>query len=256
MAFCASCGNQLEDNARFCVKCGADQITPDRGAQTAGGAPSAAATAAPEQRLAATPQQDPPPAQHPFPIGFAPAMPMPPAPAKRSGWIWALVIGGAILFGLYYHDTHSKQTAGQTPPPVGPPAPQAQPNQPAVPGQPGVPGGQQPVPQAQPGNSGSNVPYATLLHDQEFAGGSRKSGAYVQVINARWTNHASIPVQSAVVECDHLDGNGRTLSRPLGTLNGPVQPGRTATFNPFDMGQAEPSLKRVNCFIEAVTPAQ
>jgi hypothetical protein len=38
-------------------------------------------------------------------------------------------------------------------------------------------------------------------------------------------------------------------------LNGPVQPGGTITFNPFQMGSVSMYMSRVNCLIVAVTPA-
>ena len=39
------------------------------------------------------------------------------------------------------------------------------------------------------------------------------------------------------------------------TLNGPVQPGGTVTFSPFQMGGAVMNMQTANCAIVAVTPA-
>jgi hypothetical protein len=48
---------------------------------------------------------------------------------------------------------------------------------------------------------------------------------------------------------------GTDLAQMQTTLNGPVQPGGTATFNPFQMGGAVMNMHSVNCTIMSVTPA-
>lgn len=74
MAFCTQCGNKLEENARFCVQCGAAVKAP-----AAAPAP-APAPAAPATAPVAT---APAPAVAP-PVAVVPAAPAP-APAKKGG---------------------------------------------------------------------------------------------------------------------------------------------------------------------------
>jgi len=194
----------------------------------------------------------------------------PPAPAKRGGWIWGVVIVGAVLYGLYYIGTHNQQTPGtggtpvqqsQTPQQGAAPQPGApQPvsgEQPEAP-QPGAVPGAAPQPAApvQPGDSGPGGPNASLVQMQAFGGQWRVANGYVQVYNVQWMNRANVAIQSGTLECDQYDANSEVLAQNRTTLNGPVQPGATVTFNPFNMGAMQQSLKNVNCGIVAVTPAQ
>src|ERR1700722_2723502 len=103
MAFCNSCGAQLEGDSRFCAKCGADQ------AAKAGGAPPPA-PAVPMAPGPNTPYMAP--GQVPFPMGAPGQVPMPPAaPVHKSGMMWAAAL--IVAAGGYYYYTHYMQP--QTP---------------------------------------------------------------------------------------------------------------------------------------------
>src|SRR5208283_761164 len=110
MAFCSSCGAQLEGNEHFCVKCGHDVRANGAAAPSvAASAPGEVASAPPvapqvvapppPQGFAAPPPQGfaaPPayPGQPPIPI----IMGAPPAQSKHRAWIWAVVII-VVLYG-------------------------------------------------------------------------------------------------------------------------------------------------------------
>ena len=59
-------------------------------------------------------------------------------------------------------------------------------------------------------------------------------------------------VQSSTLECDQVDNNNTTLDQMRTTLNGPVQPGANATFNPFNMGAVAANMTKVNCYVTHV----
>jgi hypothetical protein len=180
-------------------------------------------------------------------------MAMPPAaPAKRGGWVWALVIV-VVLGGLYYIGKHNEQTQPGTAPTQPGTAPQ-----PGNPGQPGGAPGSAPQPGApvQPGDPGPGGPNEALVQLQSFGGQWHAIGGYVQISNARWTNRSTVAMQSAVLECDQYASTGAVLAQMRTTLNGPVQAGGSGTYNPFNMGTIAQNLNWVNCGIVAVTPAQ
>jgi hypothetical protein len=105
---------------------------------------------------------------------------------------------------------------------------------------------------ASPGVQGQPV---SPVDQQTFVGHWRAIYGYVGVTNASWTNHSAAAMQSATLQCDQYAANGADLSQTRMTLNGPVQPGGTTTFNPFQMGAVNVYMSRVNCVIVAVTPA-
>jgi hypothetical protein len=154
-------------------------------------------------------------------------------------WAWIVVLG--LVAAGYSYYSNNKQAApappaGATPPAAGTPPAAATP--PAAPGQPVVQG--QPV---------------ALVQQQSFDGHWKAIYGMVEVTNAAWTNHSAVAIQSAVLQCDQYAANGADLSQNRTTLNGPVQPGGTATFNPFQMGAVTVYMSRVTCAIVAVTPA-
>ena len=128
MAFCNSCGAQLDGDSRFCAKCGSDQTAKAGGAQAPAAVPM---TPAGHMPFVA-------PGQVPMSV----AMP-PPAPARKSGMMWVAAL--VVAAGGYYYYTHYMRPQPQ-------PTPTAQ-TQPGNPGQqPGNPGQQQPGnPGQQPG---------------------------------------------------------------------------------------------------------
>jgi hypothetical protein len=244
MAFCSKCGAQSEANQRFCVKCGND---------LSAAAPAPAANAAPQ---AFAPGSGPIPVQGQFPPpGAVPIMAMPQAQSKGKGWLWGLIIVGAVLYGLYYIGSHNQPTAGQ---PGATPAqqPGATPAQ-----QPGAtpaaaPGVPQPGTAVQPGDPGPGGPNATLVQLQSFTGQYRAYNGSVQIYDARWVNRSNATIQTAILECDQYAANDAVLAQNRTTLNGPVQPGGTGTYNPFLMGAALQYTNFVNCGVVAVTPSQ
>jgi hypothetical protein len=180
-----------------------------------------------------------------FPSGYA-AAPVPVAAggpetaANHTGKMWMWIVIFAILVGGYYYSKNKQATATPPAAPAGT-APQGAPAQPGGTAPQGTP--------AQPVTSGA------LLQEQSFAGHWRAIYGFVGLTNTSWTNNSNVVMQSATLECDQYSANGTKLSQMQTTLNGPVQPGRTATFNPFQMGSVSTYMSRVNCFIVAVTPA-
>jgi len=255
MKVCSHCGTPLQGDERFCVACGADVSSMT--------APASVAASGPVTPVAPTPA--PPASAAPIahttvPVAYAAPVPAPipvfvstPAPpAKTSSKVWTWIIIAAVLLGGYYY---SKTTTSTTPTPAAPaqpgaPAEPGAPAQPGTPAQPGVP--TQPGAPAQPGVQGQPV---SPVQQQSFSGNWRAIYGYVGVTNARWTNRSSIAIQSATLQCDQYAANGADLTQTQMTLNGPVQPGGTTTFNPFQMGAVNVYMTRVNCAIVAVTPS-
>jgi hypothetical protein len=157
----------------------------------------------------------------------------PQAPTSHERKVWVAIIVVAVLVGGYYYYFWRQKPATATSPVT-----QTQPGQ------------------AQPGGQGQPPPVdnATLVQEQSIAGHWKAIYGFVEVTNAAWTNHASVAILSATMECDQYSANGGQLSQMRTTLNGPVQPGGTATFNPFQMGSVSTYMTRVNCGIVAVTP--
>lgn len=90
---------------------------------------------------------------------------------------------------------------------------------------------------------------SALVKQQDFSAHWDSTTGIVQVSNGRWTNHAGVVVVAATLECDQYDSNGTGLAQMRTTLNGPVQPGSSATFNPFSMGAVAANLNKVTCRI-------
>jgi hypothetical protein len=221
MTFCSNCGASLDGKDKFCVKCGTPVVD----------APPAAA--------AAPPVAPPPPHLAPvyaapvqsmampagYPPGTVPIMVAAPpqAPAKRSG-VGTIVAVVAVAAMGYYFYTH------RTPTP--PPAP--------------------PTPTHQPGEN------AALVKQQAFSAHWQTENAFIQISNGAWKNNATVPIQSATLECDQFSANGTDLDEMQTTLKGPVPPGTTSTFPVFQMGEVANYLDHVTCTIVHIkqpTPA-
>lgn len=268
MAFCGNCGSQMDDDSRFCAKCGADQTAKTNG----GPVPSAVPVATVPTTGAPATLPSSLPVVSPGQIPMSVAMP-PPAPARKSGMVWLAVILAAA--GGYYYYTHNMQT--QTQPSQNPP-PQNQPGNPGqqpgpnpgqqpvgYPGQqPGVNPGQQPgYPGQQPGanpgqmpaGGGQPSPAAELVSMQRFTATYQPAGGMVEVVNARWMNGSNVAIQSATLECVQYAVNGAPITQAQKILNGPVPAGGTDTFQPFTVGAVTQYTNRVNCGIVAVVPA-
>jgi hypothetical protein len=243
MAFCSNCGNQLQGDERFCVKCGHDvkaNGTPAEAASTpVAGANAPAVTPA----VAAQPIAAAPPYAAPGPIPVAIGMPPVAVPQKNNGLVWAIVLLLLLGGGYYYYNKNHQQT-----PPQGnaPAQPGTAPSSGAAP-QPGVP--------VQPGDPGPGGQNASLVQMQHFSGQWRVDNGSVEVYNLAWTNGSNVVMQSAVLECDQYDASNGVLAQNRTTLNGPVQPGGVGRYNAFTMGTAQQGLKAVNCAFVAATPA-
>lgn len=221
MAFCKNCGTQLQGDERFCVGCGKD-VSANGAAQTAAGGPvKAAGTQGQAAPVVNTPQvQAAAPVAHTVtaptvatvPVAYAPpgAIPimvtMPPqAPAKRGGWIWVLVVVGALVGGYYY------LKPGPPPPPP--------------------------------------VDTSAVTKQQSFDARWDNVYGFVQISNGKWTNHSTVPIDSATLECDQYNSYGTDLAQMRTTLNGPLQPGATSSYNPFQMGAVATNVNKVTCTV-------
>jgi hypothetical protein len=97
-----------------------------------------------------------------------------------------------------------------------------------------------------PADPGTN---AALTKLQAFDAHWQAVYGFVQVSNGKWTNNANVAIASATLECDQYDSNGRDLAQMRTTLNGPIQPGASANFNPFQMGAVATNVYKVTCTI-------
>ena len=248
MAFCSSCGSQLEGDSRFCAKCGADQTAQTAGAPAVPAAPSPAPAPQviippqpvqpfagmppqypprpPAQPFAGMPPQYPPPGQIPVIMGAPPGA----QPAKNNTLLY-LVVGAAVLYGLYYIGTHDQnQTPGPTP------TTQTQPG-------PGPGGG---------GGGGGNQNQAIVAAQQFTEGGYNAVNGQIQVTQGQWINGSNIPLAAAQLGCEQMDANGQNLTQDQVTLTGPAPPGGTVTLPTFSIGAEAQGAAKVNCKITAV----
>jgi len=258
MAFCSSCGGQLEGNERFCVKCGADQTAkagsapavqaaappapappaafPPTPVQPFAGMPSHYPPPRPVQPFAGMPPQYPPlPPVQPF-TGVPPQYPPPvimgappgAQPATKNPLMWLVAAG--VIFGLWYIGTHDQnnQNPGTTP------TPQTQPGQ-------------------QPGGGGGGNQNQAIIAAQQFTEGSYNAvNGQIQVTQGQWLNGSNVALAAAELGCEQMDANGQNLAQDQVTLTGPAAPGATVTLPTFSIGAAAQGAAKVNCKITAV----
>jgi len=257
MAFCSSCGGQMEGSERFCPKCGADQkaqagapavavaAPPAPAPQTA--APPVAFPPAPGQQFPGTPPQYPPPPGQPY-AGMPPQYPphpgqpfsgMPPQypqpiimgappgapPAGKNPLTWLIVAG--VVFGLWYVGTHDSNNPT--------PTPQTQP---------GTGGGG--------GGGGGNQDQAVVAAQKFTEGGYNAVNGQIQVTQGQWINGSNVPLQAAQLGCEQTDANGQNLTQDNVTLTGPAPAGGTVTLPTFTIGAEAQGAAKVNCKITAV----
>ena len=255
MAFCKNCGAQLEGNEKFCVKCGTPVVANEAAAQPPGPgsavpvapvqaavAPMMAATAVPARPAVV---MQPQPAAGSYVSFAAPpvAVPLPQAAPMKHSWATTVIVLVVLAAGGYYYQKY--QATPAAPQPGTPPAQPAQAPQPAQPPAPGQPGAAPTVPG---GGQGA-------AQQQAFAGHWQVDNGFVVISNGTWKNNSNTAMQSAVLECDQFNAGRTDLAQMKMTLNGPVQPGGTVTFNAFQMGGAVMNMQTVNCAIVDVTPA-
>jgi len=190
MAFCSNCGNQLEGNERFCVKCGSDVS-----AKTGAAGPVASASAAGPRVVPSMPMQPvqpmtamPGPYAAPGPIPVPMAIAQQP-PAKKGVTFGTLAVVAALALGGYYYYTH--YYVKDHPPAAAKSQPQ-----------------------------GGTA--AALGKQQAFDAHWQTVNGFVQLSNGKWTNNANVAIQSSTLECDQYDAGGNLLDQMRTTLNGPV----------------------------------
>lgn len=225
MAFCGNCGNQLEGNERFCVKCGSDVSAKAGAAAPAGPRAVPSTPVQPMQPVSSTPGVYAAPGPIPIAPGAMPMpMPMPMVqqpPAKKGVTFGTLVVLAAVALGGYYYYTH--YWVKDHPPAAA-------------------------KSQSQGGTA------AALGKQQAFDAHWQTVNGFVQLSNGKWTNNANVAIQTSTLECDQYDSGGNLLDQMRTTLNGPVQPGATDTFNPFTVGAVASNLNRVTCTIMYAKP--
>ncbi len=216
MAFCSKCGNHLEGNERFCVKCGTDLAATPPSATP----PAAPAPAPPIPHYAM-------PAGYPqgTPMPFAVAVPPQPAP-KRAPWGWLAII--AVLLGVSGYWYNQAQHVN---PPV--PAPSPAPN---------------PAPTPNP----SPAPGALL--QQQVLQMTWQLVSNVVTAQIQWTNNSSTNIASGVAVCTQYDAGGNKLSTWSETLTGPVNAGTTGSFTNVALGAPSQGLDKLGCTLTTVTP--
>jgi len=161
--------------------------------------------------------------------------PPPTAPAANKNTLMYVVLGAAVLYGLYYLGTHDQ---AQNPPT---PAPQTQPGQ--QPAQPPAP---------QPGAPGD--PNQALVAQQQFTEGAYNGvNGQIQVTQGQWINGSTVALASAMLGCEQMDANGQNLAQDQVTLTGPAAPGATVNLATFSIGAEAQGAAKVNCKITAVT---
>jgi hypothetical protein len=162
----------------------------------------------------------------------------------KHSWATTVIVLAVLAAGGYYYQKYQAAPAAPQPGTAPTqPAPTPQPAQPATaPSQPGA------APAVPGGGQGS-------AQQQAFAGHWQVTNGYVVISNGVWKNNANSAMQSAVLECDQFNAGRADLAQMRMTLNGPVQPGGTVTFNAFQMGGAVMNMQTVNCAIVDVTPA-
>jgi len=215
MAFCGNCGNQLQGDERFCVKCGHDV----KANVTAAASSPAMAVSAPV--IAQPVAVAPPPPLFAEPVRYAaPAgIPMPvamPQGTPNRGILIGIVVIVLIAVGWYAYHKHEPAAASS---------------------------GTQPV------------STATLAQQQGVSWNWESVFGFIELSNTRWVNNSKVTIQSATLECDQYAANGGDLAQMRTTLDGPLQPGAATTFDTFQMGSVADYMTRVSCWIEDVTPA-
>ena len=95
-----------------------------------------------------------------------------------------------------------------------------------------------------------------LAAQQDFDAHWENANGYVLISKARWTNHSGATVQSVTLQCDQYDQGGSDLGQKRTTLSGPLQPGASDVFDPFQMGAVAANLSDVKCtIVDAQQPA-
>ena len=244
MAFCSKCGNHLEGNERFCVKCGADlAATP----------PSTTPPAAPVASPAPVAQYAAVPAGYPGGAPIPMAIPMPAPAAKRVPWVWIVL---TVLFaGVAFYYYHKEQTLlaliqNAINSNNGGGGNNGGGNNGGNTGGGGNGGG---------GNGGGN----------NGGGGGNNTQALMQqqvwqmtqwnqtggdvVVQGTWTNNSTTTLTNGTLTCTEYDANSTQLGTLTDTLLGPIKGNMVYTFNSINMGSPAANLNKLGCALTAIT---
>lgn len=254
MAFCSKCGNHLEGNEKFCVKCGADLTTSP---------PLATPPTAPPPAPPAPPYAAGYPAGGPMPIAVA----VPPPPAKRGVWGWLAVI--AVLLGstaFYYNKAQHPDAAacaavnnnnGGNNGGSG--------NGGGGNGGGGNNGGGSGGGNTGGGNSGggnngggnggggNNGPSLQALLQQQTVDFTWAVTNNVVLVQAKWTNNSTSNFTNGILTCVQYNAGGSQLSSSTNTLLGPVNANTINTYNNVNMGAPSQGLDKLGCSMTNLT---
>jgi zinc-ribbon domain len=150
--------------------------------------------------------------------GQIPVVVMPPAPAKRGGKMSTII---AVLLAVWFAGYYLMHRV----PPITP--------------------------------AQEAAAEAALTKQQSFDCNFRNADGYLQVTNGKWTNHSSVAIQAATLECDQTDSNGTDLDEMrinLKSPQGPLQAGGSQDYNAFQMGEIANNATKVHCTVVTVTP--
>jgi len=211
MAFCKKCGTQLQGDERFCVGCGTE-VSGTGAASAATGTGTIAAPVAGAvvpAKPGAAAQQVVVGPGHYAPPGTIPITVTLPAQAPAKRGGLMWILIVLAALGGGYYYYKQPKPPATADPSVN----------------------------------------SALTKQQTFDAHWQAVNGFVQVSNGKWTNNATVAIDSSTLECDQYDSNGTDLAQMRTTLDGPVQPGSTSTFNPFQMGEVATNVDRVTCTI-------
>ena len=214
--------------------------------------PNIAPMPAPPPQYGTPAPQPAPYAPSPFPQAMPGQPPIimgapPTAGAQNKKTMW--IVAGLVAVGVFYYiGTHDNKTTTPGTQPTTQPQqqPQQQPQAPANPGQ-------QP-----PNQGGGGGDTSQLVQMQSFTGQIGEANGQVQVSNGKWTNNATVSIQSSNLQCVQTGNGDQPLTQTNTTLtgpNGPLAPNTSTTFNPFLGGAVVQGATAAQCKITAVVPS-
>ena len=98
--------------------------------------------------------------------------------------------------------------------------------------------------------------HQALAQAQQFIGNWDNVNGFVQISQGQWRNGSTVIIQSVTLECTQFAQSGQAISHFDSRLNGPVQPGQTILFNPFQMGQMAQGVSKLQCSVVDANTAQ
>lgn len=241
MAFCSRCGNHLEGNERFCVKCGADlAATP----------PSATAPTAPVAPVAPIPQYAAPPAGYPA-GGPVPVAVTIPAAQRRAPWGWIAIV--VILAGIAFYYYHKEQTLlALIQNAINSDGSNGGGNNNSGGGNNGGGGGNN----GGNNNSGGGPNLQQLMQQQNWATTGWNLSNGVVLVEGTWDNTSATNLATGTLVCTEYDANSNQIGTMSMHITGPINANTTYTWNttnPLNMGAPVANLQKLGCGVTAVT---